>query len=94
VGLGADPFDQNWSDVDSIVERYKKQDAQTEAAKRRTQLGNDPKGGIDGIAGSNLAHNKFEDTKYLKDLCEEYSTGGKGPDGMPNRERVLSKSNL
>ena len=51
----------------------------------------DPEGGISKIYASSLKHSSWEDDKFLKDLVERYSTGGKGPDGTPDRTRVLGR---
>lgn len=51
----------------------------------------DSTGGISTIYAASIRHSKDEDTQYLKNLLEGYSTGGKGPDGMPNGERILNK---
>jgi len=70
---------------------YKEKDAKEELAKKEFQLPDDPTGGISTIYASSIRHTKDEDNQYLKNLLEGYSTGGKGPDGMPNGERVLNK---
>ena len=55
-------------------------------------LGDDPRGGIDKISATSLARKSFEDNKFLEELMEGYSLGGKGPDGIPNGERILTRS--
>ena len=78
--------------MDTIINRYKRQDEQNAKEQARMQLGTDSRGGIDAISGTSIAHNKPEDNKELSELMEQFSTGGKGPDGMPNGERILTKS--
>ena len=51
----------------------------------------DPDGGISKIYAGSLKHQAWEDDKYLKELVERYSTGGKAPDGTPDRTRVLGR---
>jgi hypothetical protein len=56
-------------------------------------LDGDPRGGIDNIYAASVKHNTPDDDKYLKDIFEEFTTGAKGENGMPNGQRVLSKWN-
>ena len=66
-------------------------DAKDELEKKEFQLPDDPSGGMGQIAVASIKHSKDEDKKYLQDLLEGYSMGGKGPNGLPNGERVLPK---
>lgn len=73
------------------MDYYKEKDARDELNKKEFQLPGDPSGGINTISVASIKHSKDEDNKYLKDLLDGYSTGAKGPDGMPNGERILNK---
>lgn len=73
------------------MDYYKEKDATEELEKKEFELPGDPTGGIGTISAASIRHSKDEDKQYLKNLLDGYSTGGKGPDGMPDGERVLDK---
>lgn len=56
-------------------------------------LEGDPRGGIDNIYAASIKHSTPDDDQYLKDVFEQYTTGAKGPEGIPNGNRILTKWN-
>ena len=56
-------------------------------------LGDDPRGGLDKISAASAAHNSDDDNRRLKALFDEYTTGAKGSNGLPNGERMVEKWN-
>lgn len=74
------------------MNRYEDEDKSKLAEQKEMALGDDPRGGIDQIASASLGHNKDEDTKFIKQVVDGFTTGGKGQDGLPNQERILERS--
>ena len=89
--LQLEPFDPDMADVDKIMKRYADKDADEELNHKEYSIPGDAEGGVSKIYAASLRHTAWEDDKYLKDLVEHYSTGGKGPDGTPDRTRVLGR---
>ena len=92
--LEADPYDPDYAHVDAIMKKWADKDAEKEIAAKALAVPGDPDGGLGKIYAASLQHNQFEDDKYLKDISEHYSAGGKGSDGLPNRERILHRYGL
>ena len=86
-----EPYDPDLADVDAIMQKYKDKDADEELQQMAVAIPGDPQGGISKIYAASLKHQSWEDDKYLKERIDYYSTGGKGPDGTPDRTRVLSR---
>lgn len=88
----ADPYDPNYKDIDDIMNRYAEEDKEKAQLQQDMTVGDDPRGGIDKIAVASLKHNKDEDTKFIKTTVETFTTGGHGPNGLPNGERILERA--
>jgi hypothetical protein len=73
------------------MKRYKDKDAKAEIEASRTQLGTDPKGGIDKIALAALKHYSRADDAELKKIVGNYMTGAKDENGIPNGEQWLEE---
>jgi len=92
LGESADPWDPNYKDVDDIMKRFADEDKEKALAQQDMAIGDDPRGGIDKIAVASLKHIKDEDTKFIKEVVEGYLTGGKGPNGLPNGDKILERA--
>jgi len=92
LGESADPYDPNYKDVDDIMKRFADEDKEKAQLQEDMTVGDDPRGGIDKIATASLKHNKDEDTKFIKTTVETFTTGNKGPSGLPNGERILERA--
>jgi hypothetical protein len=90
--LQADPWDPNYKDVDDIMKRFADEDKEKALAQEEMAIGDDPRGGIDKIALASLKHNKDEDTKFIKTTVDTFLTGNKGPNGLPNGEKILERA--
>jgi hypothetical protein len=91
--VSGEPYDPHLADVDKIIKRYDEKDVNEELQAKRNRLPGDPRGGLDQISAALAAHNSESDNSRLKEILESYTTGAKGPDGTPNRERWLEKWN-
>ena len=91
--VSSEPYDPHLADVDKIIKRYDEKDVAEELAAKKMGLGGDARGGLDKISAALAAHNTKSDNNRLKSILESYTTGAKGPDGTPNRERWLEKWN-
>ena len=81
------------ADVDKIMKRYERQDADKELAERAFGLPDDPSGGLNKVYAASIAHNMPEDNQDIRELLERYSSGAKGRNGLPNGERELTRWN-
>jgi hypothetical protein len=91
--VSGEPYDPHLADVERIIKRYDDKDVSEELQAKRMGLPGDPRGGLDKISAALAAHNSESDNRKLKEILESYTTGAKGPDGTPNRERWLEKWN-
>jgi hypothetical protein len=88
-----DPFDSGLADIDRITKRYEEEDAKKDLARKAMTLNGDPRGGIDNIYAASIRHSTPDDDRFMSEVFETYYTGAKGPDGVPNGNRILTKWN-
>ena len=86
-------MDPKLDDTEKIMLRYANKDAIKKAEQEKMRLGNDPRGGIDNIAASQVNHRKTQDDTKIRETFDSFSTGAKGSDGTPNGERHVEKWN-
>jgi len=67
------------------------QRAAKELAQKEFALPGDSTGGISKLYAASIKHNTVDDNEAINGLLEKYSSPGKGFDGLPSQERVLSR---
>ena len=91
---GEMPKEGEYPHVDAIMKKWADKDAEKEIAANKLAVEGDPDGGLGKIYAASLRHDKDEDSVYLKEISDKWSTGGKGADGWPNRQRVMSHASI
>ena len=86
-------MDPSLEDVDKVMKKYEEEDAQKELAQRKMEGDSgDPKGGIDKISASSIAHEQDDDNKELRKIFENYSSLDRGDDGnLDPEKRIITK---
>jgi hypothetical protein len=67
------------------------QRAAKELAQKEFALPGDSTGGISKLYAASIKHNTVDDNEAINGLLEKYSSAGKGFDGLPSQERVLTR---
>jgi len=67
------------------------QRAAKELAQKEFALPGDLSGGISRLYAASIKHNTIEDNEAINSALEKYSSAGKGFDGLPSQERVLTR---